>query len=197
MSETKQPEYLAGSHEMGAETLRINGDVKIPDGEIVRSSLVVFGDLTAGANTRFLGSLYVQGNLRLGELTSVAESIHCEGNVLIGGQARIGGAIYCLGVLVIGKGVQAGLGEKGGGVVCKSDLYVEQEFTTGRKLEAKRVITVEKIDPELKAKLDDERPRPEYRLRQPPVMNETYAERQPTQVVWEKTQHSGNNSLGV
>lgn len=190
----EEREYLKGSRDIGAETVRVTGNVKIPDGESVEFNLIVFGDLNTGKNVSFLGGLHVEGTLRLGEANSVKGSVHCEGNMMIGAKTSIENAVYCLGVLLVGKGVRAGFGERGGGVVCESEIYVEQEFATGAKLEAERIVTVEKLDDELVAKLEQEVPKPGQRRRESPLISREHLVRDRTrkkQVMWEKTEHKG------
>jgi len=180
---------------MGAETVRVTGNVNIPDNETVQFSLVVFGDLNTGRNVNFLGGLHVEGNVRLGELNSVRGSIHCEGNMMIGSQTMIEKAVYCLGILLIGKEVRIGLGEDGGGVVCKSAIYVEKEFTAGAKVEAEKIVTVEKLDEELISKLDKERPKPRQRPKESSLASRENSAPEQTRrghSAWQKTEHNGN-----
>jgi len=194
-SAQSRAEYLKGSRGIGAETVRVTGNISIPDGESVQFSLIVFGDLTAGKNVNFAGGLHVEGNARLGESNSVKGSIHCEGNMMISRQTTIEKAVYCRGILLIGKGVRIGLGEDGGGVVCKSTVYVEQEFIVGAKLEAEKVITVEKLDEELVSKLDKERPKPRQSSNESSVVHREHEIRKQNpngRIAWEKTEHNGN-----
>jgi len=194
-SAQSRPEYLKGSRDIGAETVRVKGDINIPDDENVQFSLIIFGDLTAGRNVNFLKGLHVEGNVRLGESNSVKGSIHCEGNMMIGRETTVEKAVYCRGVLLIGKGVRVGVGEDGGGVVCRSTIYVEQESTVGAKLEAEKIVTVEKLDEELISKLGKERPNPSQRLEESSILNREHEvrERNPKRsIVWEKTEHEGN-----
>ena len=199
-SAQSKPEYLKGSRDIGGETVRVTGNVNIPDNETVEFSLVVFGDLNAGRSVSFLGGLHVEGNVRLGELNSVRGSIHCEGNMMIGPQTTIEKAVYCLGILLIGKGVRIGLGEDGGGVVCKSVIYVEQEFTAGAKVEAEKIVTVEKLDEELISKLDKERPKPRQRPKESSLVSRGDCVPEQTRsghIAWQKTEHNGNGLHGA
>ncbi len=196
----RKPEHLKGSRDIGAETVRVTGDVNIPDNENVQFSLIVFGDLTAGKNVNFLKGLHIEGNLRLGEANSVKGSIHCEGNMMIGRQTTVEEAVYCLGILLVGKGVRVGFGEKGGGVVCNSTVYVEQEFSVGEKLEAEKIVTVEKLDEALISKIDQERPKSKGRSKEVPTIqvatihNVYDGGKQVTgrHIQWQKTEHKGN-----
>lgn len=194
-SAKSRAEYLKGSRDIGAETVRVTGNISIPDNENVQFNLIVFGDLTAGKNVNFAGGLHVEGNARLGESNLVKGSIHCEGNMMISRQTTIEKAVYCRGTLLIGKGVRIGLGEDGGGVVCRSTVYVEQEFTVGAKLEAEKIVAVEKLDEELISKLDKERPNPRQSSNESSVINREHEIRGQTpskNVAWEKTEHNGS-----
>jgi len=189
----KEPEYLKGSRDIGAETVRVTGDVKIPDGENVRFTLIVLGDLAAGKNVNFLGGLHVEGNLRLGELNYVKGSVHCEGNMMIGSQTKIEEAAYCLGMLLIGKGVKVGFGETGGGLVCRSAVYVEQEFTAGMKLEAEKIVTVEKIDEKLISEFERTKPKPrQHHPGQLPPASQSDQDKSDSVSLWKKTEHRGS-----
>jgi len=189
-----EAEYLKGSRDIGGETLRVSGNIKIPNDECVESNLIVFGDLTTGRNVNFLGGLHVEGNTRLGEVNFVRGSVHCEGNMMIGGQTTIEEAVYCLGILLIGKGVRVGLGEKGGGVVCESEIYVEQEFTSGAKLEAEKITTVDRLDDELTSRLNQPAPKLKERRKEPPLTYEACHVQKETsdkKALWQKTEHKG------
>jgi len=189
-----EAEYLKGARDMGGETLRVSGDIKIPNDECVESNLIVFGDLTTGRNVNFLGGLHVEGNTRLGEANFVRGSVHCEGNMMIGSQTNIEEAVYCLGILLIGKEVRVGLGEKGGGVVCESEIYVEPEFTSGSKLEAEKITTVERFDDELISRLNQPAPKLKDRRRETSPTYEVRRVQKETsdkKVLWQKTEHKG------
>jgi len=181
---------------MGAETVRVKGDVKIPDGETVRFGLIVFGDLTSGENVKFLDGLHVEGTLRLGDFNSVKGSVHCEGNMMIGRQTTIEEAVYSLGILLVGKGARIGIGENGGGVVCDSEAYVEQEFTVREKLLAEKIITVEKLSEELMSRLDKERPKPKHRKESSAIRTGVQERTDSRKVDWQKTEHKGTISPG-
>jgi len=191
-ADLEKPEYLKGSRDIGAETIRVTGDVKIPDGENVRFTLIVLGDLTAGNNVNFHGGLHVEGNLRLGESNYVKGSVHCEGNMMIGSQGKIEEAVYCLGILLVGKEVQVGFGETGGGLVCRSVVYVEQEFAAAMKLEAEKIVTVEKIDEKLISEFERTKPKPQqHRPGRPSPASQSDQDKSEKVSLWRKTEHRG------
>jgi predicted acyltransferase (DUF342 family) len=88
--------------------LRITGDLSIPDGALVESSLVVTGVLRVGAGARVVGSIKAHRSIVIAERAVVTGSVISRGNVRTAPGCRIGGPLVAERVASLGTGTIVG-----------------------------------------------------------------------------------------
>ena len=82
----------AGSRQVG-DHYRVEGDLDIPGGVRVTSSLVVAGTLTIGAGTLLEGSVKAHRDVELGDASRVQGSVVARRRIMVGSSVWIGGAV--------------------------------------------------------------------------------------------------------
>jgi len=94
--------YAAGDH------IRVEGDLSIPGGVRVTSSLVVAGSVTIGLGTIVEGSIKAHRDVELADEARVRGSVVARRRVMTGSAAWIGGPVIAEGRVRLGRGTVVG-----------------------------------------------------------------------------------------
>jgi hypothetical protein len=87
---------------------RIEGDLEIPEGMLVDSSLVVGGTLRLGAGASVEGSIKAHRDVELGDRARVNGSVVARRRVMMGSAAWIAGPVIAEGRIRVGQGAVVG-----------------------------------------------------------------------------------------
>ncbi|MHB8511290.1 MAG: hypothetical protein ACYDCC_03830 [Actinomycetota bacterium] len=121
---------------IGAATVRIRGDVEIPEDAFVPYSLIVEGALLAQPGARFGGGIHASGDIVLGDECRVAGSVAANRHVVLGDDVVIDECVSAGSDAFIGSKVWIGGARNGGlaaagsielgfGTVVRHRLYAE------------------------------------------------------------------------
>jgi len=102
---------------MGADTLRVIGDVEFPVGAEARENIVVEGSLVIGDRCHFQGTIKASGDIDVGSEVLIEGNLVTEGSVNIGKDTIINGAVNAEGSVRLGENTSIGLALISGGNV--------------------------------------------------------------------------------
>lgn len=145
LTDKQKPEYLKSNivWMQGAETVRVKGDVSIPENDRVPFNIIVDGALITQSDVVFQGGLHVKGNTVLGDRNSVMKSLICDDMVLLGRNTVVENLVDSDGPVFVRHGVIVGTGDKGG-IASGDTVYVELGFSGKTKIYAYRGVKVVK-----------------------------------------------------
>ncbi|RLG39539.1 MAG: hypothetical protein DRO05_08575 [Thermoproteota archaeon] len=135
----KKPSYLKSQKVwlQGAETIRIEGDVKIPAKEFVPYNLIVCGDFLTEEEVLIIGGVHVKGDAIIGPRNGIGKSIVVEGNLFLGEDTIIGNCVDARGSVFVSRGVVIGFDRDGGGLVSGNIVYMERGTLEKTKIYAR------------------------------------------------------------
>lgn len=110
----------------GAETVRVRGNVSIPDSGICPFNMIVEGDLTTGDDVSISGGVHVRGKIEIGERNYFAKSLVGEKSITIGKDSIVENCVDSEGFLRLMEGVRIGQGPDGGGISSGDVIYMEE-----------------------------------------------------------------------
>lgn len=138
LAATFAPTWLGSSRAwyLGAGTIRVRGDLTLPEGAIVPFSLIVEGTLIAGAYTRIAGGVHAWEHASIGDGSRIGKSVTAREHVVLGDGVVVDECVSAGGDVVIGSrcwigsdrngGVSAGdIAEIGLGTVVNQKIYAE------------------------------------------------------------------------
>jgi len=145
LTDEQKPEYLKSNivWMQGAETVRVKGNVSIPENDRVPFNIIVDGSLITQSDVVFQGGLHVKGNTVLGDRNSVMKSLICEEMVVLGRNTLVENLVDSDGPVFVRHGVIVGTGDNGG-IASGDTVYVELGFSGKTKIYASSGVKVVK-----------------------------------------------------
>ena len=108
------------------ETIRVQGDIRIPKGEVIPYNMIVEGNLTSQEDVTFQGGLHVKGRAIIGARNRLEKSIVCQKELIMLEDVIVYNCVDCEGLIFINKGVRVGVGVEGGGIASAKATFLEK-----------------------------------------------------------------------
>ncbi len=129
-SNSRQTQLIGESNRLSKnpsvnETIRVRGDVRIAEGEVIPYNMIVEGNLISQEDVTFQGGLHVKGRAIIGANNRLEKSIVCRKDLLLCQDVIVYNCIDCEGLVFIKNGVRVGVGIDGGGIASKRTIYLE------------------------------------------------------------------------
>jgi predicted acyltransferase (DUF342 family) len=118
---------------LGAGTVRVRGDLVLPQGALVPFHLIVEGDLAAGPGSHLHGGVYTEGDVYLGPGSVVRGSVTARGDVRMGPRTWVGMCVAAGAHAEIGASCSIG-GERSGGLTAEGHIVLAEGVAVRNKL---------------------------------------------------------------
>jgi predicted acyltransferase (DUF342 family) len=118
---------------LGAATVRVRGDLVLPQGAVVPFHLIVEGDLAAGPGTRVHGGIYAERDVYMGPGSVVRGSVTARGDVRLAPRTWIGECVAAGAHAAIGASCSIG-GSRSGGLTAEGRILLAEGVAVRNKL---------------------------------------------------------------
>lgn len=137
LNETQKPEYLRSLPVwlQAPETVRVRGNVSIPDGVHVPYDMIVEGNLETGTGVVFFGGVQVKGSASIGTVNHIERSLVTHGDVRLDEYTAITQCVDSAGSIIIRTGSRIGVAGLGG-MASRESILIENGVTIYGKIYA-------------------------------------------------------------
>ncbi len=123
------------------DTIRVKGDLFIPEGETLPYDLIAERDLESGAGVTFDGAVHVRGSASIGWANQIRKSLVAGGDIELGEHTTVDGCVHAGGSIFVKTGVQVGV-TGNGGLAAQKTIYIEPEVCAYGKIYGGRGIRI-------------------------------------------------------